>query len=205
MQTISLTCHAATASAAIDRIEVQLLCPSGAALELRYTVFGAVDRLLIPTESPPRRADKLWQHTCFEAFVAVGASYYEFNFSPSTEWAVYRFSAYRAGMTVAEATPPRIGSHRDEGCFALDAAIDLDSLPELRASGGSRLGLSAVIEDTQQRISYWALAHPAGKPDFHHADGFALKLPAHPDPRIKLGADSPSRGEDGNGGGGNRR
>ena len=36
-----------------------------------------------------------------------------------------------------------------------------------------RLGLSAVIEDTSGRKSYWALAHPPGKPDFHHADCFA--------------------------------
>ena len=26
-------------------------------------------------------------------------------------------------------------------------------------------------------ISYWALAHPAEKPDFHHPDSFVLTLP----------------------------
>jgi hypothetical protein len=36
-----------------------------------------------------------------------------------------------------------------------------------------RLGLSALIEDTGGHKSYWALAHPPGKPDFHHADSFA--------------------------------
>jgi hypothetical protein len=199
VQTILLTCHPTTASAVIDRIEVQVFRPSNPTLELRYTVFGDVDGVLIPAESPPRRADKLWQHTCFEAFVAVGARYYEFNFSPSTEWAIYRFSAYREGMTAAEAAPPRTAVRRDEGCVTVDAAIDLDSLPELRASGGLRLGLSAVIEDTQQRISYWALAHPPGKPDFHHADGFALKLPAHIHPN------PPPHAGEGKGGGRNRR
>ena len=39
-----------------------------------------------------------------------------------------------------------------------------------------RLGLSAVIEDTNGHKSYWALAHPPGKPDFHHADCFAYEL-----------------------------
>jgi hypothetical protein len=41
-----------------------------------------------------------------------------------------------------------------------------------------RLGLSAVIEETSGRKSYWALAHPLGHPDFHHADCFALQIPA---------------------------
>jgi hypothetical protein len=40
------------------------------------------------------------------------------------------------------------------------------------------LGLSAVIEETSGAKSYWALAHPPGRPDFHHADGFALMLDA---------------------------
>jgi hypothetical protein len=35
-----------------------------------------------------------------------------------------------------------------------------------------------VIEETNGRKSYWALAHPPGKPDFHHSDCFALGLPA---------------------------
>jgi hypothetical protein len=38
------------------------------------------------------------------------------------------------------------------------------------------LGFTAVIEDRDGRLSYWALRHPPGKPDFHHADSFALKL-----------------------------
>ena len=33
------------------------------------------------------------------------------------------------------------------------------------------------IEEASGRISYWALKHPPGRPDFHHPDGFALELP----------------------------
>ena len=40
-----------------------------------------------------------------------------------------------------------------------------------------RAGLSAVIEEADGTKSYWALAHPPGKPDFHRAEGFALELP----------------------------
>ena len=39
-----------------------------------------------------------------------------------------------------------------------------------------RLGLSAVVEDVDGILSYWALRHPSGKPDFHHTDAFALQL-----------------------------
>jgi hypothetical protein len=39
-----------------------------------------------------------------------------------------------------------------------------------------RLGLSAIIEEASGRRSYWALAHPPGKPDFHHPDSFALRV-----------------------------
>ena len=35
-----------------------------------------------------------------------------------------------------------------------------------------------VIEELDGTKSYWALAHPPGKPDFHHPDCFALTLAA---------------------------
>jgi hypothetical protein len=33
-----------------------------------------------------------------------------------------------------------------------------------------------VIEDADGSLSYWALAHPPGRPDFHHTEAFALDL-----------------------------
>ena len=39
-----------------------------------------------------------------------------------------------------------------------------------------RIALSAVIEEGNGALSYWALRHPAGKPDFHHPDAFAMEL-----------------------------
>ena len=178
---IALACHPANQCESVRRVEVQARRTRPDTLELEYVLEGDIARLLIPAESAPCRADKLWQHTCFEAFVAAMGTtgYHEFNFSPSTEWAIYRFSAYREGMTpVAPTLPPAVSLRRGRDRLTLAASIDLDSLPELRGSGALRLGLSAVIEDTQHNSTYWALAHPPGKPDFHHADGFALKLPA---------------------------
>jgi hypothetical protein len=42
-------------------------------------------------------------------------------------------------------------------------------------------GLAAVIEEEGAVKSYWALAHPPGKPDFHHPTCFAATLPAPKD------------------------
>lgn len=181
---LALTCHPGTPCETVRRIDVEARRTGPDTLELEYVVQGDIARLSIPAGSTPRRADKLWQHTCFEAFVAAmqATGYHEFNFSPSTEWAIYRFSAYREGMTaVAPVLPPRLSVHRMADRLTFAARIDLESLPELRGSGGLRLGLSAVIEDAQHGLTYWALAHPPGKPDFHHRDGFALTLPAHAD------------------------
>ena len=57
--------------------------------------------------------------------------------------------------------------------YTLQASLELDRLSGLPRNALWRLGLSALIEDTSGRKSYWALAHPPGKPDFHHADCFA--------------------------------
>ena len=108
------------------------------------------------------------------------AAYYELNFSPSQEWAANRCSDYRTGMAVAEMSPPPVAMACDfggpgKGSFELSAIVDMSALP---LQNPWQVGLSAVIEETNGRISYWALAHPSGKPDFHHRDCFAAELPA---------------------------
>ena len=37
-------------------------------------------------------------------------------------------------------------------------------------------GLTVIIEEDNGGMSYWALKHAPGKPDFHHRDAFALEL-----------------------------
>ena len=70
---------------------------------------------------------------------------------------------------------PRIDMRSNGASFELQVSLDVSGLP---TDSAWRLGLSAVIEETGGRLSYWALAHPPGKPDFHHSDCFALELPA---------------------------
>jgi len=50
--------------------------------------------------------------------------------------------------------------------------------PGILPEATTKLGLSAVIEEADGTKSFWALAHPPGRPDFHHPDCFALTLGA---------------------------
>jgi hypothetical protein len=102
--------------------------------------------------------------------------YIELNFSPSGEWAIYRFTGYRQSMIAVEAPSPRISVQRDNGVLRLDAIIELEGLHERPIAGPLELALSAVIEESNRRLSYWALAHPSPMPDFHHAGGFAMRV-----------------------------
>jgi len=80
-------------------------------------------------------------------------------------------------MRVAtEIGAPRIEVQSGPERYALRATLELDWLSSLPYDRGWHLGLSAVIEETSGRRSYWALAHPPGKADFHHPDCFAHEL-----------------------------
>jgi hypothetical protein len=172
---LQLTPHPEFPSAAISAIACEATMASEA-LTLRYVAEGRIAELAIPRKATPARADELWRHTCFEAFVSAdnGAGYFEFNFAPSTEWAAYRFERYREAMAPAEIEAPRISVTADTEWLEVTVALSRRALPP----GPCRLALSAVIEDRAGARSYWALAHPPGRPDFHHEAGFASQLPA---------------------------
>lgn len=147
-------------------------------LKLHFDVLGAVDKLLIPNPKKPEACDGLWQHTCFEAFISVVEEcyYHEFNFSPSGDWAAYAFDDYRKTKPWQAKTAPAISYVRTSDRFSLEAVISLDDLPENPHKQAYRLGLTAVLETKAGGLSYWALFHPAGKPDFHHRAGFTLSF-----------------------------
>ncbi|HEY0283481.1 MAG TPA: DOMON-like domain-containing protein [Rhizomicrobium sp.] len=143
--------------------------------------MAGIGGLVIPSPAASTRADELWRHTCFEAFLrpSPGEAYVEFNFSPSTQWAAYRFSGVRSGRrNTVEIGAPSIELRRNAECFELRVHLKLEGLPDFPGDSAWRLGLSAVVEEAGGRQSYWALAHPPGKADFHHSDCFALELPA---------------------------
>jgi hypothetical protein len=187
---LALTCHPATPCPLDLLLSVSLAAGSetGAGWLLQYRITGDTAGLLVPPPSVPGPADGLWQHTCLEAFVArTGESaYQEFNFSPSGQWATYRFSAERVRDLSAEAAAPPCAPELVfvEQPQALDLQVWLprEVLPDATAGAPVILGLGAVLETHDGQLSYWALHHPAARPDFHHRAGLAhvLDLPPFP-------------------------
>ena len=152
---------------------------SAATLSCRFVLRGDMERLRLPRGRAGHRADGLWKHTCFEAFVSAPGSngYHEFNFSPALDWAAYRFQGYREGMSAATLVQaPGLQVHRDRDGLELAATVHLTGLSALASARELRLALAAVIEEQDGRLAYWALRHPAGNPDFHHPESFALEL-----------------------------
>lgn len=160
---------------AVAAIEAAVVPEADGALQITFRLRGDLGRLRIPAPAPAGAADGLWRHTCFEAFVAERGqpAYREFNFSPSGEWATYRFADYRRQIEEdAPLPPPELICHRMDA-LVVAARLDAAALP----SGPTlRIGLSAVVEGLDGGLSYWALAHPAERPDFHHPAAFALSV-----------------------------
>jgi hypothetical protein len=161
--------HPDTPAGAIHTIDAELQRTAEGAVAT-FRVSGDMARLVLPSVAAPERADGLWNTTCFELFVAgEGAAYREFNFSPSTRWAAYNFANYRTA-TGNSAAQVRIRSSSDSRLLTLVAEIACD-IPD-----PANVGLTAVIEEDDGALRYWAVAFAPGKPDFHAEATRALLL-----------------------------
>lgn len=177
---IDLGCHPSTPAGAVRGICVLVRRTADGELNLTFRVEGDIRRIRLSLPDAPDIAKELWRHTCFEAFLALEgqSAYHELNFAPCGRWAIYAFSGYRnVGPVAKEVMRPRIDVRSTGNRLELDALVRLDGLSEIHPRASMRIGLSAVIE-TGEGLSYWALRHPPGKPDFHDANGFALLLDA---------------------------
>ena len=172
----SLSCHAGSPCASVWAVEASARLAEGGGLAVSYRLYGDLGQIRIPETTSPSTADGLWRHTCLEAFVAAvdRPEYREFNFSPSGQWASYRFSAGRQrDFGFRPPVAPQVAFRRCADGFCLDALIGPELLP-----GGATLniGLTAVIEARDGSKSYWALTHCAAQPDFHLRQSFSLTL-----------------------------
>lgn len=165
------------ASSAVSTLLATVCALPNGSIRFKFALEGRISALRVPAaDAPP--SGELWQHTCFEAFISTpdAENYREFNFSPTGQWAAKKFLHYREiGHTFSEENPAAISvtSERGEGQLILTAEVPpsfLYSSPILR------VGLSAVLEHDDGQLEYWALCHPAEHPDFHHADGWTLRL-----------------------------
>jgi hypothetical protein len=174
----TLVAFEASANGPVNGVEAGVQTgPAG--MVFRYVLRGDISRIRLSTAEPAGRVDGLWKHTCFEAFVkeAGAAPYREYNFSASRQWAVYAFDDYRKGMSSPRIDPPpEITVRRAKERLEIEASVKVQDPIGGPARRSLRLGLCAVIEDEDGRLTYWALKHAADKPDFHSAVAFALHL-----------------------------
>lgn len=171
-----LICHTDTPANAIKFVGAFVTVESDG-LAATALIECVPDTIVLPTAAKPYRTDDLWKSTCFELFLTVpSGGYIEYNFSPSTQWAAYKFDVYREGMT-----PIPVAGFPPSSKFTPEAdLIWVHAFTGSKFEYPTRLALSAVIEEIDGTKSYWALRHPPGPPDFHHPDCFALTLEAPP-------------------------
>ena len=152
-------------------------------LSLSFEVQGpGVGEILFPENrlKSAARKDFLWQHTCFEAFLALSdsPSYWEFNLSPSGDWNIYRFHDYRQGQSeelrirsVHVLKSAQLQSDR----FVFEAEVNLAPIRAELNCTTALVGLTCVIETIDHKKSYWAIQHCGSQPDFHLRESFLLK------------------------------
>lgn len=164
----------------VDSLDVALMPAGDGGLAAVFECRCRAGALRLPEALPAEAADELWRHTCCELFVGVvgDAAYREFNWSPSGQWAMYRFSDYRvrdsSGLNV---TLPAPGIRYAPGAagWTLRARLEAAAMPDV-AGAQIELGVAAVLEATDCSLSYWALRHVAARPDFHRRETFVLRL-----------------------------
>ncbi|MGF1643072.1 MAG: DOMON-like domain-containing protein [Thiotrichales bacterium] len=175
---LTLSPYPGTVNTAVASLRARITVGTNGGLRITYQVEGDMARLRVPEATAAERGDGLWRHTCFEVFVARtdAAAYREFNLSPSGQWAHYAFSGYRERDPWPNVeTAPLISTRRTSHEFILIAELSADNLPS--PATPLLLGLASVIEAIDGTLSYWSLAHPAARPDFHHRDAWVLPWP----------------------------
>jgi hypothetical protein len=175
---VELVRHPGSGRPPVRSLQARACLLDSSTLSLGFTLLGDLDRLAFPPQAAPERTDGLWEHTCFEAFLALEGveSYHEVNLSPSGAWASYTFLRYREGGSSAEALVPHMVVHLHPDRLELHALLGLGGTLDWQEGRHLRLGLSAVLEQKGGELSYWAIRHPEGRPDFHHPRTFALEL-----------------------------
>ncbi|HYD24296.1 MAG TPA: DOMON-like domain-containing protein [Croceibacterium sp.] len=176
MQTHLLAAHPDHPPLAVSQVEARIIGRDDNWLRVRWRIEGT-RQLVVPPFAGKGRSDDLWRTTCFELFLkpAGGEAYCELNLSPSERWNAYDFDGYRGAMRERPFPHEPECTMRQGSSFAIfDAAIPVAGLPDADCA----MGLCAVLEEQGGAVSYWALAHPAARPDFHAPACFAAELPA---------------------------
>jgi hypothetical protein len=147
-------------------------------LLIEYQLFGDLNAISInPPASEPIRQSHLWEATCFEFFIGIpgDANYWEFNLSPSGDWAVFALDDYRQGLRdELSFTSLPFKVDRYPNYITLSLKVDLSEL--ILAEQDLEMSVTTVIKSSQDELSYWAIAHSGKEADFHLRNSFAIKL-----------------------------
>lgn len=155
------------------------LATHGPILKLSYKILSGLDEVLFSrSEEEHRRVIGLWESTCFECFIKKPntTNYYEFNFSTEGHWDCFYFK--RPGDQLKECElvqRPQINISHNETELSITVEIDTSQLtPDFWNESNMEFGLTSVIEDKQNNISYWAIKHLDTKPNFHNFESFEI-------------------------------
>ena len=120
------------------------------------------------------RVLKLWEKTCFELFIKNEEdAYIEFNFSPEFEWNCFYFAS--KGNNLSEYS--RMDSVKIDILLSIDifhliVELDKKKFPDSFFKGELRAGITSVIQEKTEKLSYWALSHHDKRPNFHDFKSF---------------------------------
>ena len=147
-------------------------------LSIEYQLFGDLNSISIaPAEKLPSRQFHLWEATCFEFFIGIPGdrNYWEFNLSPSGDWAVFALDDYRQGLRdeLAFASLP-CKVDRYPNYITLSLEFDLSEL--ILAEQDLEMSVTTVIKSSQDELSYWAISHSGKEADFHLRDSFSIEM-----------------------------
>ena len=178
---IKLMSHPNTAQPSAPISVVAFLNRCNTKVMIEYVLTGDMKEFSIPAVSlNPSRVDGLWCHTCFEAFMRFEDSeaYYELNASPTDDWNLYSSSGYHQDRIADD----RINyifqeSHFSEGIYRKVIHVDFANIfPADLNKLDLHMGITAVLEDRNQNLSYWAHTHCDTRPNFHMLESFSLQL-----------------------------
>ena len=159
-----------------------------AILHFAFQLEGDLTSLDVPLSQVSKsrsQKDELWKTTCFEIFLSRPGdlSYFEFNFSPTGDFAVYTFDDYRSDMQpLKQLVQPKFKFERGSDFYRITGAIgDAHDDPRFKlllAEPKLEASMTAVIKPLpgQGETTFWALSHAGKKADFHLRSSFGLSL-----------------------------
>jgi len=148
-------------------------------IKIRFSLTGNLQHIKFDSiMAGGKRTDNLWQKTCFELFIkTVGSlNYWEYNLSPSCNWAIYGFADYRDGKfdELSVDTLP-ISVNVQANVLSLESYLPL---PQPLIGQKLKIGLSSVVQDKNGDIYYYALKHLKEQADFHDENSFLIDVQA---------------------------